>query len=152
MPSTASPVMEVTSSTAAMKKLKSVMTGTPASTPDGKNLWIEIKVGSDFAEFDCRENEHAGAHKNRNVTFRASQDCSLRFTNVAVFRREWVELKARRTEVLAINNDTNATTEYAVYVPAPASTTKEAKANVVNDPKIVVPMAMSLNDPKIVVP
>lgn len=151
MPSTASPVIEVTSSTAAMKKLKSVTSGA-ASTPDGKNLWIEIKVRTDSAEFDCRESEHAGTHKNRNVTFRASQDCSLHFTNVAVFRREWVELKARRPEVLAIDNDTIATTEFAAYVPTTASMPKTATANVVNDPKIVVPMAMSLNDPKIVVP
>jgi len=150
MPSTASPVMDVTSSTAAMKKLKSVITGTPASTPDGKNLWIEIKIRGDSAEFDCREIEHAGTHKNRKVTFRANQDCSLHFTNVAVFRREWLELTARRAEVLTVNDDTgNATTEYAAYVSTP---TREAAAAVLNDPKVVVPMTMSVNDPKIVVP
>ncbi|HLZ40281.1 MAG TPA: hypothetical protein VKQ11_04930 [Candidatus Sulfotelmatobacter sp.] len=150
MPTT-SPVLEMTSSKAAMKKLKSIMTGTPA--PNEKTLWIEIVIGTDSAEFDCRETEHTGIHKN--VTFLATKPCSLHFTNVALFRREWLELKAHQPEVLAVADEaSNAMTEYCVYVPAQgtATTTKKARLGVVSDPKIVVPVSMSVNDPKIVVP
>ena len=134
-----SSVMDVTSTTSNLKKLESKVTGTPAPKPK-KNLWIEIKIGANSAEFDCLETEHTGSHKNRNVTFHANEDCVLQFSNVAVFGRASIPLKARKSETLAVaDNITQAETDYAAYIPG--------------DPKIVVPNQMaSLGDPKIVVP
>lgn len=133
-----SSVMDVTSTTSTLKKLESKVTGTPAPKPK-KNLWIEIKIDANMAEFDCLETEHTGSHKNRSVTFHANEDCVLEFSNVAVFGRPSIPLKARKSETLAIADGIQAETEYAVYIPG--------------DPKIVVPNQMaSLGDPKIVVP
>jgi hypothetical protein len=133
-----SSVMDVTSTTSTLKKLESKVTGTAAPKPK-KNLWIEIKIGANSAEFDCLASEHAGSHKNRNVTFHANEDCVLQFSNVAVFGRDSIPLKAGKSETLAVADGTQAETEYAAYISG--------------DPKIVVPKQMaSLGDPKIVVP
>jgi hypothetical protein len=133
-----SSVMDVTSTTSTLKKLESKVTGAAAPKPK-KNLWIEIKIGANSAEFDCLASEHAGSHKNRNVTFHANEDCVLQFSNVAVFGRDSIPLKAGKSETLPVADGTQAETEYAAYISG--------------DPKIVVPNQMaSLRDPKIVVP
>jgi|ERR1051326_1914797 hypothetical protein len=133
-----SSVMDVTSTTSTLKKLESKVTGAAAPKPK-KNLWIEIKIGANSAEFDCLASEHAGSHKNRNVTFHANEDCVLQFSNVAVFGRDSIPLKAGKSETLAVADGTEGETEYAAYIPG--------------DPKIVASNQMaSLRDPKIVVP
>lgn len=147
-----SSVMDVTSTPSTLKKLESKVTGTPAPKPK-KNLWIEIKIGANSAEFDCLETEHTGSHKKRTVTFHANEDCVLQFSNDAVFGRASIQLRAGKSETLAVADGIQAETEYAVYIPGDPKIVASNQMASLRDPKIVVPNQMaSLSDPKIVVP
>ena len=142
-----STVMEATISIPTGKKLKSVVTGKPAPTSGG-NLWIEIRISGDTAEFECRDKEHAGKHKNRKVTFRSNQDCVLGFFNMAVFGVDAVRLKAGKKQELMIEDKADQIeTEYAAYMPATKTGLSVPEAAMT-----VMPNERSLNDPKIVVP
>lgn len=70
--------------------LKTGTTNVPAPRPDGKNLLINIDVGT--ATYHCQPVEHVGTHKNRYVGFQPDEHCWVIFTNEAVFGKKQVEL------------------------------------------------------------
>lgn len=122
-----------------------ILTDDAAPRPDGKNLriTIDIDLGNLTALFHCQEEESVGKHKARKVTFRATDDCLLRFSNPAVFNRESVQLTANKDEVLKVKDQTkNATTFYDIYAGAgigTATASLQQMPSVLGGPHIVVP-------------
>jgi len=128
------------------KDLTTVFTDNPAPRPDGKNLLIKIEVGADQAQFDCLQQEHAGAHKQRHVLFEANKDCWLIFTNKSVFTEEYLELRKNEATPAWISDSTQgAQTDFIVRVQA----TKTAKQGKVVKMKAA---AVPQHGPVIVVP
>ena len=70
--------------------LKKGTTNVPAPRPDGKNLWINIDVGT--VTFHCQEDEHVGPHKNRYVRFQPDEHCWVIFSDETVFGKKQAEL------------------------------------------------------------
>ena len=146
------PMVETTVPVPTWKRLATTVTGKPAPKPDGKNLWIEIDIDlkKGTALFHCQDEEHAGSHQQRRVTFRADQDCLLTFNNQAVFDRKLAQMFAHKEVPLSIGDDLGhppkiVETDYIVYTMTLATenvgTTAETKKEVdpKNPPKIVVP-------------
>jgi hypothetical protein len=132
-----------------MAKLTEITVDRPAPRPDGKNLWIDIDVNLSkwTALVHSCEEESAGAHKERTVTFRADHDCHLRFTNRDVFGRESVKLIAYTQVILPIKDTaTHVTTFYEIHISASGAQSElepeviqQNVATVRGGPHIVVP-------------
>jgi len=116
-----------------------------AQRPDGKNLQIDIDIdlSTSKAQFHCQDEESVGTHKARKVTFRATHDSLLRFSNPVVFDRESAQLTANKDEVLTVRDQTkNATTFYDIYVGTGIGSATESLRQtpcVLGGPHIVVP-------------
>jgi hypothetical protein len=144
------PRVETTVSAPTWKKLTTRVTGKPAPKPDEKNLWIEIDIDLKNASalFHCQLEEHVGSHKQRKVTFRADQDCLLRFTNQVPFSRELVQLYAHTEQPLSVKDEIGSArktveTFYDIYImttPTESVTkTAETQPGPKKPPVIVVP-------------
>jgi hypothetical protein len=127
----------------AQNKLEIVFTNKPVPKPDGKNLWIDIDVNLTklTALFHCQVPEHVGIHKKRKVTYRADHDCVLRFTNPAVFNREWIQLIAYKEVALDVKDEAvNVETAYEIYTgTAIQAEGLKAVPYLLTGPHIVVP-------------
>jgi len=138
-------VMDAPVATPTLNRLTMSFCDKPAPTSDGQNLWVEIDVNlrESTALFHCQEREVVGTHKNRKVTYRADQNCQLRFSDDRVFKRDRVNLTAHQQEVLKVDDATSGVgASYSIYAETtPASTTTAASPviAVLGGPHIVVP-------------
>jgi|SRR5271165_1522051 len=128
------------------KDLITECVGPAAHRPDGKNLLIQIEVGSEIAKFHCIAPEHAGTHSQRHVLFEADKDCWVIFTNKSVFTEEYLELAKGESVPAWVSDDTQkGETDCVIRVKA-EKTAKPGK--VVKMETVAVPK----HGPVIVVP
>ncbi|MBZ5683661.1 MAG: hypothetical protein LAP86_01385 [Acidobacteriia bacterium] len=131
-------------STITLIKLSEIVVNRPAPKPDGKNLWIDIDINlsKSTALIHSQQEESVGTHKQRTVTFRADHDCSLRFSNPAVFNRGSISLIAYRQTALEVRDEIRQVeTSYEVYVGTEIEGGAELVSGVaaMGGPHIVVP-------------
>ena len=136
-------------STITVIKLSEIVVNRPAPKPDGKNLWIDIDINlsKSTALIHSQQEESVGLHKQRTVTFRADHDCSLKFSNPAVFNKGPMPVGSipliayTQTSLEVKDETTKVDTFYEVYV----GTEIEGAAELLSDvaarggPHIVVP-------------
>jgi hypothetical protein len=118
---------------------------TGVAAPRNKNNDAMIGITFDHqrqqATFTCASEEHVGINKQSKVLFTAFENCTLHFTNPAVFGTDNVALwegKQKELLVIATSGETfyDVTTDNALTASV---TTEETVISPMVPPRIVVP-------------
>src|SRR5215469_6121006 len=119
--SVAEPILDASIPTSTLKKLEVTFSNEAAQKPDKLNLWIGIDINLDkgTALFHCKPPEFVGTHKKRKVTYRASENCLLKFVGGPVFTENPIQLVQNAEREVKVNDETSKKqANYEVYALA----------------------------------